>query len=133
MGDREGTVLISYDDISTKTKSILRRFGGIVGTLRSDETSFSITLLDFTPYWDYKPTEAIDADSPGVYTSEKVENLCKIDKIHLKSDVIDRSVVNGLRQPVLSSFVTQKLPGYKVFSRNQTIHYEKKTFMFWKI
>ena len=27
--------------------------------------------LGFTPYWDYKPTNAIHADSPAVYTSEK--------------------------------------------------------------
>ena len=41
------------------------------GTLRFDEKSFSNMLLSFTPYWGYKPTNAINADFPGTYTSEK--------------------------------------------------------------
>ena len=36
-------------------------------------------------------------------------------------------LVNGLRQPILFSFVSDKLPGYKVFSTPETIHYEKIT------
>ena len=42
----------------------------------------------------------------------------------MKCDVIDGSVVNGLRQPVLYSFVLDKKPGYKVFSEPETIHYK---------
>ena len=52
-----------------KTKLSLTRFGGTFGTLRFDENSFLNTFLSFTSYWDYKPTNAIHADSPGVYTS----------------------------------------------------------------
>ena len=40
-------------------------------------------------------------------------------------DVIDGSVVNGSRQPILYSFVLDKKPGYKVFSEPETIHYKK--------
>ena len=43
----------------------------------------------------------------------------------MKCDVIDGSVVNGLRQPILYSFVIHKKPGYKVFSEPETIHYKK--------
>ena len=43
----------------------------------------------------------------------------------MKSDVIDGSVVNGLRQPILYSFVLDKKPGYKVFCEPETIHYKK--------
>ena len=46
-------------------------------------------------------------------------------KIHLKCDVIDGSVVNGLKQLILYSFVLDKLPGYKVFCEPKTIHYKK--------
>ena len=53
-----------------KTKLILTRFGSAFGTLRFDEKSFLNTLLGFAPYWDYKPTNAIHCDSPGVYTSD---------------------------------------------------------------
>ena len=61
---------IEYDDISMKTKIILKYIGGrkkfVLGTLRFDERSFSHTLLGFTPYWDYKPS-----NSSGVYTSNE--------------------------------------------------------------
>ena len=43
----------------------------------------------------------------------------------MKCDVIDGSVVNGLRQPILYSFKLDKRPGYEVFSEPETIHYEK--------
>ena len=43
----------------------------------------------------------------------------------MKCDVIDGSVVNSLRQPILYSFVLNKKPGYKVFSEPETIHYKK--------
>ena len=46
-------------------------------------------------------------------------------KIHLKCDVIDGSVVNGVRQSTLYSFVSNKPSGYKVFSEAQSIHYKK--------
>ena len=46
-------------------------------------------------------------------------------KIHLKCDVIHVSVVNGLRQPILYSFVLDKKPGFKVFCDPQTVHYKK--------
>ena len=43
----------------------------------------------------------------------------------MKCDVINGSVVNGLRQPILYSFILDKKPGYKVFSEPETIHYKK--------
>ena len=42
----------------------------------------------------------------------------------MKCDVIDGSVVNGLRQPILFSYVSDKKPGYKVFCEPETIHYK---------
>ena len=49
----------------------------------------------------------------------------------MKCDVIDGSVVNGLRQPILYSFVLDKEPGYKVFCEPDTIHFKKinKSFL----
>ena len=81
--------------------------------------------MDFTPYWDYKPTNALHADSPGAYTSDKILNSNSVNEIHLKSDVIDGSVQNGVRHPVLFSFILDKKPGYKVFCEPETIHYKK--------
>ena len=50
--------------------------------------------------------------------------MSKDDKIHLKCDVIDGSVVCGLRQPILYNFVSDKQLGYKIFCEAETIHYE---------
>ena len=116
-GDHENTLQIEYDELNKRVKLILTRFGDTFGTLKFDDKSFFHTLLGFTPYWDYKP---------GVYSSDKVIlNLNTINKIHLKCDAIDGSVVNGIRQPILYSFVLDKPAGYKVFSEPETIHYKK--------
>ena len=82
-------------------------------------------MFCFAPYWDYKPANAIHADSLGVYTSEKTLKLSAIDKIHLKFNCIDGSVQNGVRQPILFSFIIHKFSGYKVFCEPETIHYKK--------
>ena len=105
---------IEYDNIITKTKLVVR-FGIIA--IRFDEKSFFSTILCFTAGWDYKHYNK--------YTSQKTVNLGSTNKIHLKCDCIDSSVVNGLRQPILYSFVLDKLPGYKVFCEPETIHYKK--------
>ena len=110
--------------ISMKIKLILTRFGETSGTLRFNEKSFFGTLLGFTPYCGYKPTNAIHADSPGVYTSEGFLNLSTIKKTYLKCDVVDSSFINGI-QRILYSFVLIKPPGFNVFCEPETIHYEK--------
>ena len=97
-----------------KTKLVVK--SGIIA-IRFDGNSFFSTVLGFTPGWDYKPYNK--------YSSQKVVNLGSTDKTHLKCDVLDGSVVNGLRQPILYSFVLDKKPGYKVFSEPETIHYKK--------
>ena len=105
---------IEYDDLTMKTKLVVR--SGIIA-IRFDEQSFFSTVLGFTPGWDYKHYNK--------YISQKILNLGSRNKIHLKCDCIDGSVVNGLRQPMLYSFVLDKKPGYKVFSEPETIHYKK--------
>ena len=126
LGDHEGTLQIEYDDLNKKTKLILTRFGSTFGTLGFDKKSFFHTILGFVPYWDYKPTNAIHADAPGVFTSDKIFlNLNTIDKIHLKCDCFDGSIQDCVRQVILYSFVLDKLPGYKIFSEPETIHFKK--------
>ena len=102
--DPSNVVDIEYDDITMKTKLFIR--SGIIAK-RFDEKSFFCNVLGFTSGWDYKHYNK--------YISQKILNLGNTSKIHLKCDIIDGSVVNGLRQPLLYSFVLDKLPGYKVF------------------
>ena len=105
---------IEFDDITMKTKLVVK--SGIIA-IRFDEKSSFSTILGFTSEWDYKHYNK--------YISQKTLNLGSTNKIHLKCDIIDVSVVNGLRQPILYSFVLDKLPGYKVFCKPETIHYKK--------
>ena len=93
--------------------------------MRFNKKSFLITLLGFTPYRDYKPTNAIHADSPRVYTSDKILNLSTITKTHLKCDVNDGSAVKGKQEPIFFSFILNKPPGDKVFCEPQIIHSKK--------
>ena len=81
--------------------------------------------MAFTPYWDYKPTNAFHTESPGVYTSDKILKFSRLDKIPLKCDVVDGSIQNGLQQLILFSFVLDKKPGYKVFCEPETILFRK--------
>ena len=107
-------ILIRLDDITRKTRLVVR--SGIIA-IRFDENSFFSTILGFTAGWDYKHYNQ--------YLSQKIVNLSNTNKIHLKCDAIDGSVVNGIRQPILYSFVLDKPSGYKVFCEPETIHYKK--------
>ena len=97
MGDHERTLQIEYDDNSIKAKLKLTRFDGTLVTQKFDEKTFLFTLLGFTPYWDFEPNNAIHADKPGVYTSDKILNLSTIVKLHLNCDCIDGSILDGYR------------------------------------
>ena len=107
-------ILIRLDDITRKTKLVVR--SGIIA-IRFDEKSFFSTILGFTPGWDYKHYNQ--------YLSQKIVNLTNTSKTILLCDAIDGSVVNGIRQPILYSFVLDKPAGYKVFCEPETIHYKK--------
>ena len=108
------TIVIEFDDVSGKTKLVVRN--GIIA-IRFDENSFFSTILGFTAGWDYKHYNQ--------YLSQKIVNLSSTNKIHLKCDAIDGSVVNGVRKLILYSFVLDKPNGYKIFSEPETIHYKK--------
>ena len=81
---------------------------------------FFHTLLGFTPFWDYKPS-----NYSGVYSSDTILNLNFMNKILLKCHVLDGSIQDGVRQPILFSFVLDKPSGYKVFCEPEKIHFRK--------
>ena len=107
-------IVIEYDDITMKTKLVVR--SGIIA-IRFDEKSFFSTILGFTSGWDYKHYNK--------YVSQKIVNLSNTNKIHLKCDCIDGSIQDGVRKPILFSFVLDKPAGYKVFCEPETIPYKK--------
>ena len=97
-----------------KTKLVVRP--GIIA-IRFDEESFFNTILVFTPGGYYKHYKK--------YASQKVVNLSSKNKMHLKADVIDGSVVNGIRETILLSLVLNKPSGNKEFCEPEKIHYKK--------
>ena len=101
--------------MSMKNKLVVRS-GNIA--INFEENSLFSGVLGFKPHWDYK--------NYNEYTSQKISNLSTLDKIHLKCNVIDGSVVNGVRQQLRFSFVLDKPSGYKVFCELETIKSKKK-------
>ena len=52
---------------------------------------------------------------PGTYKSNKPNKITGVDKIHLKCDCIDGSVVNGIGEPFSYIFALDKPRGHKIF------------------
>ena len=61
----------------------------------------------------------------GTHRSEKPIMITTIDKIHLKCDCVDGSIVNGNREQILFSFSLDKPPGYKIIKEPTTMLYKK--------
>ena len=61
----------------------------------------------------------------GSYKSDKPINITGIDKIHLKCDCIQGSIVNGIREPILYSFVLDQPPGHKIYKEPKVKLFQK--------
>ena len=62
---------------------------------------------------------------PGSYKSEKPINITGIDKVHLKCDCIDGSIMNGTREPILYSFALDQPPGHKIYKEPKVKLFKK--------
>ena len=101
---------ITIDDI--RLKSNLKSNQTLIFT----EKSFFYTFLGFTQSR-YYPVDDIDSHYQlvaGSYESDRPINITGIDKIHLKCDCIQGSIVNGIREPILFSFALSSPPGHKI-------------------
>ena len=61
----------------------------------------------------------------GTHTSEKPVMITTTDKVHLKCDCVDGSIVNGIREQILFSFNLSSPPGYKIIKEPNIILYKK--------
>ena len=61
----------------------------------------------------------------GSYKSEKPFNNTGIDKVSLKGDCINSSIVNGTREPILYSFALDQPPGYKIYKERRVKLFKK--------
>ena len=62
---------------------------------------------------------------PGTYRSDKPIKFTGIAEIHLNCDCAQGSIVNGVSEPVLYSFLLDKPPGLKVHHTAKIKHFRK--------
>ena len=62
----------------------------------------------------------------GTHTSEKPVMITTTDKVHLKCDCVDGSIVNDIREQISFSFNLSAPPGYKIIKEPTTVLYKKK-------
>ena len=61
---------------------------------------------------------------PGTHESEKPVMITTTDKVHLKCDCVDGSIVNGIQEQILFSFNLSAPPGYKIIKEPTTVLYK---------
>ena len=96
-------------------------------TLLFTNKSFFNTILGFTQSHSY-PLEDIEGFYQliaGSYKSERPINITGIDKVHLKCDCVDGSIVNGTREPILYSFALDQPPGHKIYKEPKVKLFKK--------
>ena len=86
-------------------------------TLLFTNKSFFYFILGFTQSHSYPldDMEGFYQLIAGSYKSERPINITGVDKLHLKCDCIDGSIVNGIREPILYSFSLDQPPGHKIY------------------
>ena len=104
-------VTITIDD--TRLKSNIK----INQTLIFTEKTFCYTILGFNRSRSY-PLNDIHGYYQLIawsYKADKPINITGIDKVHLKCDCIQGSIVNGKRETVLFSFALSSPPAHKIY------------------
>ena len=84
------------------------------------------TILGFTQSHSY-PLNDIDGFYQliaGSYKSDEPINITGIDKIHLKCDCPQCSIVNGIREPILYSFALSSPLGRKIYKEPRVKHFK---------
>ena len=112
---------VTIDDV--RLKSNLKINQALIFT----EKSFFYTILGFFRSHSY-PLDDIDGFYQliaGSYKGNKPINITGIDKIHLKSDCIQGSIVNGIREPILYSFALSSPPGHKIYKEPRVKLFKK--------
>ena len=100
-------VNVTIDDV--RLKSNLKINQNLIFT----ERSFFYKPLGFTRSHSY-PLDDIDGFYQlisGSYKSDRPINITGIDKVHIKADCVNGSIVNGVRQPILYSFALSSPQG----------------------
>ena len=96
-------------------------------TLIFTNKSFFYTILGFTQSHQgpLNDIEGFYQILSGLYKSDKPVNITGIDKVHLKCNVVDGSIVNGVREPILYSFALDQPPGHKIYKEPKVKLFKK--------
>ena len=104
-------VNITIDDIRLKSNLKTNQ------TLFFTNKSFFYTILGYiqSHQGPLNDIEGFYQTLPGSYKSDRPINITGIDKVHLKCECIQGSIVNGVREPILYSFALSSPPGHKIY------------------
>ena len=96
-------------------------------TLIFTNKSFFYTILGFTQCHQgpLNDIEGFYQILPSSYKSDKPINITGIDKVHLKCNVVDGSIVNGIREPILYWFALDQPPGHKIYKEPKVKLFKK--------
>ena len=114
-------VSVTFDDVRLKSNLKINQ------TLIFTEKSFFYTILGFTRSRSY-PLDDIEGFYQliaGLYKSDKPINITGVDKIHLKCDCIQGSIVNGIRELILYSFALSSPHGHKIYKEPRVKLFKK--------
>ena len=114
-------ISVTIDDVRLKSNLKTNQ------TLLFTNKSFFYTILGFTQSHSY-PLDDIDGFYQlitGSYKGDRPINITGIDKIHLKCDCINGSIVNGVREPILYSFALSTPPGHKIMKEPKVKLFKK--------
>ena len=114
-------VNITIDDIRLKSNLKINQ------TLMFTEKSFFYTILGFTQSRSY-PLDDIDGFYQwiaGSYKSDRPINITGSEKVHLKCDCIQGSIINGVRESILYSFALSSPPGHKIYKEPRVKLFKK--------
>ena len=112
---------VSIDEKKYKTELKINQ------TLIITNKMFFFTTLRFTQSHSY-PLDDIDGFYQlisGSYKIEKPINITGTDKVHLKCNCIDGSIVNGIREPILYSFALDQPPGPEIYKEPKVRLFKK--------
>ena len=98
--------------------------------IEADTISMKSVLTTSNPiYFNSKLNELLGFTNThfiqGTHISEKPVMITTTDKVHLKCDCVDGSIVNGIREQILFSFNLSAPPGYKIIKEPNIILYKK--------
>ena len=103
-------VKITIEDIRQKSNLTTKK------TIRFTKKSFFYVILGFSQSHsgELGDIEEFVQLVPTTYKNDKPINITGIDRIHLKCDCIQGSIVNGTREPILYSFALSSRLSYKM-------------------